>query len=237
MLACCIPSAPCPPAPARWEHDVSALLERLLTTIEAGGIAALGLVMLVENLFPPIPSEAVLPLAGFAVHRGHLPFALALSAATAGSLIGAVLLYAAGRFGGRPAVSRIAWLGLDGVKLDRADNWFKRHGSMLVFWGRMVPLMRSAVSVPAGLTGMPFGRFLAYTTLGSLVWNTLLIAAGFALGARWEVVSALAARYSHVVLAAGALALAVAVGRAGLRIRRRAAEDGPVIQPPQINTP
>jgi membrane protein DedA with SNARE-associated domain len=165
------------------------------------GYLALGSLVLVENLFPPIPSEVVLPLAGFYVGQGAMTFALALLAATAGSVLGALLLYALGRWGGRPLLLR--WgrvLRLDRRRLDRADDWFDRHGWKLVLFGRVVPGMRSIVSIPAGSSEMPVGRFLALTAAGSLVWNAALIGAGWSLGSNWHAVEQVVAPVGTAVL-------------------------------------
>lgn len=186
--------------------------------VRAGGPLGLTAVMLVENLFPPIPSEAVLPLAGFLVERGELGFGVALAAATMGSVLGALALYALGRWGGRPVLLRYhRVLRLDERQLDRADGWFDRHGAPIVFWCRLVPLARSVVSVPAGASQMPVGRFLLLTTTGSLLWNGLLVGAGAGLGANWERVSQAAEAYSDVALVA--FAVLFAVGAVALRRR------------------
>ena len=177
------------------------LVDWTTDTVVAGGLWALMGVMLAENLFPPIPSEAVLPLAGFLVERGSLLFVSALAAATAGSVIGALLLYALGRWGGRPVLLR--WgrvLRLSEVQLDRADHWFDSHGPKLVFWCRMIPLARSVISVPAGASEMPIVRFLVLTTLGSLIWNFALIGAGFLVGENWDVVTEVVSTYSNIAL-------------------------------------
>ncbi|HVM18817.1 MAG TPA: DedA family protein [Egibacteraceae bacterium] len=198
-------------------------LAALLAAVEAGGGAAIALVMFVENVFPPIPSEAVLPLAGFAVHSGRMPFALAVTAATVGSVAGALTLHTVGRFGGRPLLERYRWLlRLDEAQLDRADAWFDRYGPALVFWARMVPLARSVVSVPAGMAEMPIGRFLALTTAGSLVWNGMLISAGMLFGTRWAQVGEIVGASSKLVLMVAAAAAAAGVFGIGYR-RRRAA--------------
>lgn len=158
---------------------VTDLTERL-------GYVGLAAVMVIENLFPPIPSEVVLPLAGYQVSRGGLTFALALGAATVGSLIGALALYGLGRSGGRTLILRFGpLLRISPAQLQRAEAWFARRGDWVVLLGRMVPGARSLVSVPAGLARMPIGRFCALTILGSLAWNALLIGIGQALGARW----------------------------------------------------
>lgn len=198
------------------------LLEDLLDAVSAGGVVVLALVMLAENVFPPIPSEAVLPLAGFAVHDGRLGLFTALVAATAGSVAGSCGLYAVGRFGGRSLLYRYRWLlRLDAAALDRADAWFDRHGPPLVFWARMIPLARSAVSVPAGLSEMPPGQFVLLTAAGSLVWNALLIGAGLALGSGWERATAIAGAYGRAALTVIAVTVAGLVAvRAGRRRSR-----------------
>lgn len=198
-----------------------AVVRWLSETIAAGDGWALAVVMLAENLFPPIPSEAVLPLAGFLVDQGELSLWAALLLSTVGSTVGAVLLYALGRWGGRPVLLR--WHGvlrLTEQDLDRADDWFDSRGPKLVFWFRMVPLARSVVSVPAGASQMPFGRFCALTAAGSGLWNTVLIGAGVLLGRNWAAVTHVAARYTTAVLALLAVA-AVAGGWLWWRTRSR----------------
>ncbi len=185
---------------------MSAFVERLLAAVESGGGLALGLALLAENLFPPIPSELILPLAGFAVQDGRVPHLEALGAATAGSTVGAAILYAVGRFGGRSVLYRYHWLfRLEPEQLDRADAWFDRHGSWVVLWGRMVPIFRSVVSIPAGFSEMPLLRFMTLTAIGSLLWNSLLIGAGIALGERWELVERYTSAYKLAIVAAVAL--------------------------------
>ena len=153
----------------------------------AHGVGMLVLLILLENVFPPIPSEVILPLAGFLVFEGQMSFAEALVAATVGSVSGAVILYALGRHGGRPLLLRYGRvLRLDERRLDRADEWFDRHGPKIVLFGRMLPGVRSVVSVPAGLSEMRVPVFLALTALGSASWNAALIGAGWALGGSWH---------------------------------------------------
>ena len=187
--------------------NLDGVVRWLTDTIGAGNGWALGVVMLVENLFPPIPSEAVLPLAGFLVGQGTLTLWETLLVATTGSTAGAVLLYALGRWGGRVVLLR--WhrvLRLTEEQLDRADDWFDEHGPKLVFWFRMVPLARSIVSVPAGASEMPFGRFVALTAAGSAVWNAVLVGAGLALGRNWEAVAHVVGRFSTGLLIATGIA-------------------------------
>lgn len=188
----------------------------VLDVIGALGYAGLALLLIAENLFPPIPSEIVLPLAGFLVGRGDLILWLAVLAATFGSVAGALILYALGRFGGRKLVLRYGrFLRVDAESLDRADEWFRRYGDWVVIVARVVPFARSIVSIPAGTMEMPLPRFVVLTTIGSGVWNTLLIGAGVILGANWQRVEHWIGSYSNIVLIA-----AVVVAAAFLTVRQ-----------------
>src|SRR3954447_22547279 len=161
-----------------------------------------------EGVFPPIPSEVVLPLAGSQVASGQLSFLVAVLAATAGSVLGAWVLYALGRFGGRPALLRLhPLLRIDERRLARAEAWFARHGGWLVLLGRLVPGLRALVSVPAGMGRMPLWRFLGLTAIGSLAWNAGLIEIGNALAARWTEVEGVVSPASTGLLVAAAVAL------------------------------
>lgn len=184
----------------------------MLDVIAALGWVGLALLLVAENLFPPIPSEVVLPLAGFLVGRGDLVFWQALLASTFGSVAGALILYSLGRYGGRLLVLRYGrYLRVDEDSLDRADGWFRRYGDWVVLFARVVPFARSVVSIPAGTMKMPVVRFAALTALGSLVWNSLLIGAGVILGANWQRVEAWIGSYSNAILVATALTVAVAL--------------------------
>ncbi len=177
---------------AAWVYDV----------IQSFGYAGVAFLMLAENLFPPIPSEVILPLTGFLVEQGSLVFLPALVVATVGSLVGALVLYALGRWGGRELILRHGRvLRLKEADLDRADGWFDRYGGAVVLFGRIVPGVRSLVSIPAGLSEMPLGRFVLLTALGSGVWNTLLIGLGWLLGENWPRVAGVLGSVSDVVLA------------------------------------
>ena len=191
----------------------------IFDVISALGYLGLALLLVAENLFPPIPSEVVLPLAGFVVGQGDLVFWLALLASTAGSVAGALILYALGRYGGRGLVLRYgSWLHVSAEELEWAEGWFRRYGDWVVLGARVVPFARSIVSIPAGTMKMPLLRFTLLTTLGSSVWNALLIGAGVALGANWGLISGWIGSYSDAVLIllAGAAALFLV-----LRHRRR----------------
>jgi membrane protein DedA with SNARE-associated domain len=154
--------------------------------VTAGGYPVLALLILAENVFPPIPSELILPLAGFYVGRGELAFGWTVAAASLGSVTGALILYGLARHGGRPLLLRHGrLLRLHERDLDRADAFFDRHGSWFVLLGRLVPGVRSLVSVPAGLSEMPLLRFVLLTLAGSTAWNATLVGAGWLLGSNY----------------------------------------------------
>jgi membrane protein DedA with SNARE-associated domain len=164
--------------------------------------------MALENLFPPIPSELILPFAGFLVGRGELGFLPVLVASTAGSLFGALVLYALGRWGGRKLILRYGrFLRVKEADLDRAEGWFDKYDEWVVLFGRMVPGVRSVVSIPAGMLGTPFVRFVLLTTAGSAAWNALLLGAGWYLGDNWQQIAGIVGSASNVVLVLVAVAL------------------------------
>lgn len=159
---------------------------RFQDLIRSAGYPGLFALIVVENLFPPIPSEVILPFAGYQVQQGALHFLGALVAATAGSVAGALILYELARRGGRPLILRHErLLRVDAESLERSERRFERYGTALVLGGRLVPGLRSIVSVPAGLGRMPRARFTALTAIGSSAWNAILIGAGWALGAQY----------------------------------------------------
>lgn len=195
------------------------------------GAPGAGLLIALENLFPPLPSEMILPLAGFTAAQGGMSLAAALVFTTAGSVAGALVLYWIGAVIGRDRirslVERTPLLKLE--DLDKTEAWFARHGSKAVFFGRMVPVFRSLISVPAGVERMRMTAFLTYTTLGSALWNTAFVLAGYALGDNWRTVEGYVGMYSKAVLALvvlGAVAfIAVRVVRARREGRKGPGED------------
>ncbi|MGZ3143853.1 DedA family protein [Lentzea chajnantorensis] len=172
-----------------------------------GGVGA-AVVVGLDNLFPPIPSEIVLPLAGFSAARGVFSLGEALFWTTVGSVVGAVVVYLAGMLLGRERTrTLVAKIPLVQVSdFDRTEKWFAEHGAKAVFFGRMVPLFRSFISLPAGVERMGFAKFLLLTTLGSLIWNTVFVGAGYLLGANWYLVDEYAGVFQKAVLAAVVLA-------------------------------
>ncbi|MEW2415558.1 DedA family protein [Streptomyces sp. NPDC046866] len=207
-------AAPLPEQPA---DGIAGWAAGLVDTL--GGAGA-GLAIALENLFPPLPSEVILPLTGFAAGQGVLTLASALFWTTLGSVAGAVVLYWTGMLFGRERMHAL-WARLPLVKasdLERTEAWFARHGTKAVFLGRMVPVFRSLVSVPAGVERMPLPLFVMLTTLGSLLWNSVLVLAGYWLGEQWEVVGTYVGILSKAVLAVVAAALAA---YAWVRLRDR----------------
>ncbi|ORT60474.1 DedA family protein [Streptomyces sp. CB03238] len=191
-------------------------INSLMDTLGAPGA---GLAIALENLFPPLPSEVILPMAGFASASGRIGLIAALLWTTAGSVVGALALYGVGALLGRERTIAVASR-LPLVKaadVERTEAWFGRHGTKAVFFGRMIPVFRSLISVPAGIERMPLPVFLGLTTLGSAIWNTAFVLAGYALGDNWEQVTHYVSLYSKVVLV---VAVAAVVAFVGVRVLR-----------------
>jgi membrane protein DedA with SNARE-associated domain len=208
---------------------MSTLIDRLVdwgqNLVDALGYIGLAVIMFLENVFPPMPSEPFLLGAGFSSGQGGLSLVGALIAATAGALVGATVWYYVGvllperrirsllrRYG------RWALLGED--DLDRALAWFRGHGRLVILFGRCIPIVRSLISVPAGLTRMPLPQFMLYTAIGTAAWSTLLIGVGRLLGENWEQALAFFDRYEQVLLAAMALVVVAFVANRVWRRRR-----------------
>ena len=197
---------------AIWVQDV----------IEQLGYLGVALLVVAENVFPPIPSEIVLPFAGFVAQRGSDSVVLMILAATVGSVIGALIMYWIAAVIGDDRLHAFTrkfgkWVQIREADLTRAEEWFDRHATSAVLIGRCVPLIRSVVSIPAGFRRMKLIPYIAYTFLGSLVWNILLIGAGAILGDNWERVGSYVGVFQWVVIA-----LVIAVGvRFALGVYRR----------------
>jgi membrane protein DedA with SNARE-associated domain len=194
--------------------------------METLGYAGIALVMLVENLFPPIPSELVMPLAGFMVAEGTFNFPATIAAGTLGSVAGAIILYYIGMLAGerlvRPFIRNYGkWFLLSEDDLDKSLSVFQKHGDVMVFTGRVIPLIRSLISLPAGMNQMPLGRFILLTTIGSAIWTTLLTVAGYILGRNWEAVLGFISQYQKVVLALLAVGVIYFVVRRVMTLRAR----------------
>ena len=197
----------------------SAWTVRIMETLGPIGV---GFLVFLDNIFPPIPSELVLPLAGFTASRGQLSLVLAIVFATIGSVVGAVLLYAIGRWIGLDRIVRVAVKMplVDVADVHKTVSWFDRHGDKAVFFGRMIPIFRSLISIPAGMRAMPMVKFILLTAAGSTIWNTVLIVAGFLLGENWSIVETYAGYFQTLVIAVVVIAVGV-WGVLKVRSRRR----------------
>ncbi|MBX9718432.1 MAG: DedA family protein [Microbacteriaceae bacterium] len=195
--------------------------------METLGVVGAALLVAIESLFPPIPSELILPLAGFTASRGSFDLVSLIVATTIGSLVGALLLYGLGFWVGAERLARIADRIplMSGTDVEKTMAWFNRFGPIAVLLGRFVPIVRSLISIPAGVDRMRLWLFLLLTTIGSGIWNTLFVVLGFVLGENWVVVEDIASRYSRAVLVIVIVVLvALIVWRIVLVVRRRRAE-------------
>jgi membrane protein DedA with SNARE-associated domain len=204
-------------------EDGGGLIGFVLRTIDSLGEIGVGALILLESLIPPIPSEVVLPAAGALIYFGDLSGPLTMFWATLGSLIGAWILYGAGRAFGEQRTRRVmlAVPLIDEDDVDRADEWFAKHGDKAVLIGRVIPGVRSLISLPAGAAGMPFWRFTVLTVLGSAIWNILLIGSGWLLGTQYHVIEAHIDTANNIIYALIGASIAVFVMR---RLHRRRKE-------------
>jgi membrane protein DedA with SNARE-associated domain len=219
-------SVPYPLAAATEPSELGGLTGWVASVIESLGEVGVGLLVALENLIPPIPSEIVLSMAGYLASTGKVNLVLVAIAATAGSVLGALALYWLGYALGEERLRR--WLDriplVDADDLNLADRWFERHEKGAVFFGRMAPVVRSLVSIPAGANHMKLGIFTLLTTLGSGLWNCLFIGGGYALGSRWQQLEMYSSYFDYAIMAFFAVAIASWVVKK-LRKRRRAAAD------------
>lgn len=170
-------------------------MERLVhTMMEALGPFGIALLMFLENIFPPIPSELIMPLAGYLATRGDMHILVVIASGTVGSLLGILPWYFLGRKLGHEGVKRFAsrhgrWLTMSPSEVDAAADRFKRHGKVSVLVGRLIPTIRTLISVPAGVEGMSLGQFLALSAIGTFIWTSALAMAGYLLGQAYGVVA------------------------------------------------
>jgi membrane protein DedA with SNARE-associated domain len=208
---------------------MSGLIDRFVEwgqqLVDAIGYFGLAIIMFLENVFPPIPSEPFLLGAGFTSGQGSSSMVGSIVAATAGALVGATLYYYIGVLLPEPRIRALLrrygrFALLDEHDLDRSMAWFRDHGQLVVFFGRCLPIIRTLISVPAGLTRMALPRFLLYSALGTALWSTLLIVTGRVLGENWESALAFFDRFELAFYAVAAVAV-VAFVVVRLRARRR----------------
>jgi membrane protein DedA with SNARE-associated domain len=181
------------------------MVEWITNTMQSLGYVGIGLLMFLENLFPPIPSELIMPLAGFTVAKGDMALVPAIAAGVIGTMVGALPWYYLGRFLGEVRIKRWLdrygkWIGISVEDIDKSKYWFYRHGSKAVFFGRLIPGIRTLISLPAGFSEMPLSQFLIYSTLGTIAWVGLLTFAGYLLGDNYELVDEYLGPVSKIVL-------------------------------------
>jgi len=179
----------------------------IIATITGTGYWGIFLLMLLESVFPPIPSELIVPFAGFAVQRGELNLFGVLAATTAGAVVGTLPWYIAGRLLGLARTKWLAdrigrWLAMNSDEIDVASVWFRRYGPAIVLLGRLVPLIRTLISVPAGIAAMPPVAFLAASAVGALIWNSILVGAGYLLASHYHLVERVLDPATTIVLIA-----------------------------------
>ena len=178
----------------------------ITSAMQDGGYLMVAFLMFIENVFPPIPSEVVMPLAGYIAEREGMSLILMIASGSFGGFAGAFLWYGLGHWIGTEGVKNFArkygrLLTMTPREIDQADAWFDSHGTKAVFFGRLIPGVRTFISVPAGLSEMSLRRFAIYTALGTTVWTTFLAVAGWYLGANYEAVSGWLAPVSKVIIA------------------------------------
>lgn len=178
----------------------------IVSLIDKAGYIGIALLMLLENVFPPIPSEVIMPLAGFSAAKGTLSFTGVIIAGTIGSLAGAYFWFLIGRWIGPKRLKRFAakhgrWLTLHPDEIDQARAFFSRHQALALFLGRLIPAIRSLISVPAGVNCIPISTFLLWSSLGTALWTVLLAGAGYLLESQYEMVSEWLNPVSNVVFA------------------------------------
>jgi membrane protein DedA with SNARE-associated domain len=182
------------------------MFDWITSLVSQTGYLGIALLMLAENVFPPIPSELIMPLAGFTAARGELNIVGVVVAGMAGSIAGALLWYCIGRWVGCERLERWAdrhgrWLAIAPDEVDDSMRWFRRHGGKAVLIGRLIPAVRTLISIPAGIFDMRLPVFLAYTAIGTAVWTALLAGAGYLLEGRYQQVSEYMNPASNAVLA------------------------------------
>ncbi|OYQ35576.1 alkaline phosphatase [Niveispirillum lacus] len=198
------------------------MFDNLLNLVEQFGYWGLLFLMFLENIFPPIPSELIMPLGGFLAAQGKMDPILVVLVGTLGSVLGGLPWYYLGRFFGYDRVMALSErfgfiMTMDPPDVDMAFTWFSRHGRKAVFLGRLIPAIRTLISVPAGMARMGMPLFLTLTTLGSLVWTTVLTAAGYVLENHYDKVEAWVDPVSKIVVYG---CIALYVGRMSWRLLR-----------------
>lgn len=198
------------------------MIDWIKNLMDSMGYFGISLLMFLENVFPPLPSELIMPFAGFTAQQGELSFPGVVVAGAVGSLVGQLPLYYLGKIVGKERLKTWAdkhgkWLTLSGEDIEKADGWFRKHGSKAVLMGRVIPGVRSLISIPAGFASMNLPQFLIYSAIGTSVWAAVLAGAGLLLGRNYETVGKYLGPATYVVLG---IFVVVAI----VQIRRRKGE-------------
>lgn len=193
--------------------------EWITNTMNSLGYLGIGLLMFLENLFPPIPSELIMPLAGYTATFPNTQIQVipAIAAGVIGTILGAIPWYYAGLLLGQQRLQLLAsrygkWIGISGEDIEKSTNWFQKHGSKAVLFGRLVPGIRTLISIPAGISKMPVVPFFIYSTIGTIAWVTLLTYAGYFLGKNYKLVEDYIDVITKVVVFGVLLAIAAFIG-------------------------
>lgn len=191
--------------------------EFILAIMEQFGYIGVFLLIAIENIFPPIPSEVILLFGGFMTTYTKLNIVIMIIAATLGSILGAIVLYYIGKIFNKDRLKKIISgkigkiLRLKNSDIDKADKWFDTKGNKTVFFCRFIPIVRSLISIPAGMSEMPMCKFLIYTTFGSLIWNTVLVVIGSIVGENWTSILTIFDTYSSIVVVVIAIIFVICV--------------------------
>lgn len=182
------------------------MTEWIISIMEQLGYFGIALLMFLDNVFPPIPSEIIMPSAGLAASQGKLVLTGVIIAGSLGSLIAAALLYWLGRKISKKTLFKWVdhygkYLFIKSTDVEKSLDWFEKYGHRIVFFGRMIPAVRSLISIPAGMSGMPFWKFMLYSGLGTIIWTTFLASVGFYFGENQALMQQIFSQVSYFILA------------------------------------
>ena len=190
------------------------------------GLVIIFVLMVAENACLPVPSEVVVPYGGVLVALGHTSMWAVILVSTAAALVGAGTVYAIGRFGGRPLALRYGHkIRIKPSHIDKAEQWFAHRGEAMVLYTRLLPVVRTFISLPAGITRMSWVKFLLYTAIGSAVWNTALAYLGWAFGSNWDQFQTQFAKFTYIIIGLGALIILALAGWVYWKWRKQVAAD------------
>lgn len=190
------------------EKLITAIAGFIITVISTMGYGGIVLLMAIESACIPLPSEVIMPFAGYLVFKGELLLWAVALAGAVGCVVGSIPAYYLGMYGGRPLVEKYGkWVLISHHDLHLADRWFEKYGEAIIFIGRLLPAIRTFIAFPAGIARMNMSRFVAYTFLGSLIWCWLLAYAGMKLGAHWDYLKVYFHEFHMVLVAAGIIFL------------------------------